>query len=185
MQIFNQVLLLLLLGFLDCIWSSRSQPKTEYIVDPVRLTEAPYALWAHFPWVWLHRDDESQESSIQLVNDYIYYDIPIGAILIDSAWPRSYQDFVWDPVKFPNATQMVSYFHSIDIKVVCWITSIIRNDSTTFDEAKKNGYLLNDGKLIKYDHGIGAFFDYTNPKALDWWHRVNKSRIFKDKQNYN
>lgn len=168
-----QFTLILSLGFVVHLVCSLTSPSENFIVDPVKLTQAPYALWAHYPWVWLHRDDESQAASIQLVNDYIYYNIPIGAILIDSAWPQTYQDFIWDPRKFPNATQMVSYFHSLDIKVVCWITSIIKNDSTTFHEAKQNGFLLNDGKLIKYDHGIGAFLDYTNPKALDWWHRVS------------
>ncbi len=30
---------------------------------------------------------------------------------------------------------------------------------------------MNDGKTIKWWHGHGSFLDYTNPEAVDWWHK--------------
>lgn len=66
---------------------------------------------------------------------------------------------------------MVDYFHSQNVKVVCWITSTINNDSTNFMEGKQKGYYLSDGKLIKWWRGHGALLDYSNPAALDWWHK--------------
>jgi alpha-glucosidase (family GH31 glycosyl hydrolase) len=144
----------------------------EYIVEPVRLNEAPYAQWAHYHWVWLSKPSETQESLVDLVNDYLARSIPVGAVNVDSGWPERYQNFKWNAKNFPNPAEMVEYFHSIDVKVITWITSMVNNDSTNYEEAKKNGYLLNEGKLIKWWRGHGALFDYSNPQGLDWWHKV-------------
>ena len=43
---------------------------------------------------------------------------------------------------------------------------MINNDTNIFEEAKKNNYFLNNGKLAKWWHGHGAFLDYFNPKAV-------------------
>ena len=47
---------------------------------------------------------------------------------------------------------------------------MINPDSSNFQEAKEKGYLLNKGYLMKWWHGSGALFDYTNEEALEWWH---------------
>lgn len=49
---------------------------------------------------------------------------------------------------------------------------MINNDTNIFEEAKKNNYLLNHGKLAKWWHGMGGFLDYFNPKAVEWWHKL-------------
>ncbi len=43
---------------------------------------------------------------------------------------------------------------------------MINNDTNIYEEAKKNNYLLNHGKLAKWWHGYGGFLDYLNPKAV-------------------
>lgn len=145
----------------------------DFIVEPVNLSSAPYAEWAHSHWVWFANPDESQSSLLGLVDDYQSHQIPVGAVNIDSAWPQKYQNFIWNSEKFPNPAQMIEYFHSKDVKVICWITSTINNDSTNYLEAKQNGYLLNDGKLIHWWRGYAGLLDYSNPSAVDWWHKVN------------
>ena len=60
--------------------------------------------------------------------------------------------------------------HSQNIKVVCWITSTINNDSTNYLEAKQKGYMLNNGELIKWWRGHAGLLDYSYPAAVDWWH---------------
>jgi alpha-glucosidase (family GH31 glycosyl hydrolase) len=66
---------------------------------------------------------------------------------------------------------MIDYIHSKDVKVVFWITSTINNDSTNFNEGKQKGYFLNNGKLVSWWRGHGALLDYSNPAAVDWWHK--------------
>jgi alpha-glucosidase (family GH31 glycosyl hydrolase) len=44
-------------------------------------------------------------------------------------------------------------------------------DSPNYKEGFDKKYYLNDGKTIKWWHGHGSFLDYTNPEAVDWWHK--------------
>jgi alpha-glucosidase (family GH31 glycosyl hydrolase) len=144
------------------------------IVAPVYLTEAPYAEWAHYHMIWLGNkgDTETQANLVQLVNDYLAHSIPVGAINVDSSWPQNYQNFKWNEKKFPNPKEMIDHLHALNINVICWITSTINNESSNYAEAKANGYMLNDGKLITWWRGHAGLLDYSNPKAVDWWHKV-------------
>ena len=142
-----------------------------YIIKPANLTEAPYDIWAHYHWIWLGFDDENQDSIKKLVDDYRSYDIPVGAVNLDSSWPIKYENFIWNPDTFQNGSELISYLHSFDLKVTLWITSMINNDSSNFNEGKQKGYFLNDGKLVDWRHGFGAFLDYSYQDAVDWWHK--------------
>ena len=142
-----------------------------YIVKPENLNSAPYDIWAHYHWIWLANEEGEQNATIKLVNDYISYDIPVGAVNLDSSWPLNYNNFIWNQKYYKNASEMIDYFHSINLKVICWVTSMVNNDSSNFNEGKENGYFLNDGKLINWWHGNGALLDYSYPNAVDWWHK--------------
>jgi len=156
---------------LACSISNLALSAVDYIIPPVNLTKSPYDLWAHYHWVWLANPEENQKNISQLVSDYLSYDIPVGAVNVDSSWPMTYQNFIWNKEKFPNASQMVNDLHKQNVKVVCWITSTINNDSTNFNEGLQNGYYLNKGKLVTWWRGHGALLDYSNPNAVDWWHK--------------
>ena len=58
----------------------------------------------------------------------------------------------------------------ISMKVIM-AKKILHNRYLQFKIGKEKGYFLNDGKLVDWRHGFGAFLDYTNPSALDWWHK--------------
>lgn len=49
---------------------------------------------------------------------------------------------------------------------------MINNETKIYEQAKKNNYLLNHGKIQKWWHGYGAFLDYLNPQAVKWWHKL-------------
>lgn len=92
--------------------------------------------------------------------------IKVGGALIDSAWSTGFNNFEWDKKKFPHPEDIVTKLHSKGIRVILWVTSMINNDTNIYEEAKKNNYLLNNGKLAKWWHGHGGFLDYFNPKAV-------------------
>lgn len=48
---------------------------------------------------------------------------------------------------------------------------MVNIDSTNYCDAKINGYLLNKGYTIPWWHGKGGLLDYTNPDAIEWWHK--------------
>jgi len=70
---------------------------------------------------------------------------------------------VWDTTKYPNATQMIEQFHSLGVRVICWVTSMVDTDSPNYQYGYDNNYYLNNGRTIKWWHGHGSFIDYTNP----------------------
>src|SRR5687768_9609479 len=70
----------------------------------------PWPEWVFHHWVW--EDESTQESALQLVNDYIAHDIPVGAIIIDSPWETGYNTFEWDSSLYPDPQAMVDSFHS-------------------------------------------------------------------------
>ena len=78
---------------------------------------------------------------------------------------------VWCRKKFPNATDMIQKLHGQGVKVICWATSMVNTDSPNYQEGKDKGYYLNHGATIKWWHGHGSFIDYSNPDAVDWWHK--------------
>ena len=75
-----------------------------------------------------------------------------------------------DRNKFPNMYQFVKTLHSMNIRVICWVTSVVNVDSSNYNEGKEKGYYLNSGSTVKWWHGHGSFIDYSNPDALNWWH---------------
>ncbi len=77
-----------------------------FIVPPAELPFATYHSWAHKVcnqfchktstnsntlswsqhWVWNHNSNSNQVNVSYLVNEYLSYDIPVGAVNIDSTW---------------------------------------------------------------------------------------------------
>lgn len=67
--------------------------------------------------------------------------------------------------------QFVKQLHSMNIKVICWATSVVDEDAPNYKEGYDKGYYLNDGSTVKWWHGRGSFIDYSNPDAVNWWHK--------------
>eukprot|EP00731_Ephydatia_muelleri_P029081 Em0020g725a len=145
-----------------------------YVVPPADLRSALYAEWAHYHWVWLSSDRANQSSMMQYAQDYLDHGIQVGAVDLDSGWSTGYNNFIFDTTKYPNASEMVEFFHSKGIRVILWVTSMVDTDSSNYQEAYDNGYFIRDifGKqsLFKWWHGTGGLLDYTNEEAVQWWH---------------
>lgn len=135
--------------------------------------------WAFGMWMW--EDDENNAAAVwDFVDGCIEHELPLKAVLIDSPWSMAYDDFLWDTSRYPKPKEMIDKLHARGIKLVLWMTCMINPNEYKDDcagsptdfyfEAKKKGYLCNDGKLQKWWKGRGAFIDYTNPEAVEWWH---------------
>ena len=74
----------------------------------------------------------------------------VGAVNVDSAWSTGINNFVWDTNKYPNASQMIANFHSMNVRVICWATSLVDTDSPSYQEGFDNNYYLNNGRTIKW-----------------------------------
>lgn len=136
--------------------------------------DLPWPSWVFEHWVW--EDESTQESALQIVDDYIARGIPVSAIIIDSPWETDYNTFEWDTLLFPNAEAMIDSFHARDVKVLMWITGIVNIDvQPLYDYAASQDYFMKtlpfdqNPAVVNWWKGDGSLIDWFNPDAVDWW----------------
>ena len=92
----KQIVLLIILVVVYFTCYVRTTQHQQYVVAPIDAPKALYADWAHKHWVWLNKNVQNQERILELVNDYLVRDIPVGAVDIDSEWSTGVNNFVWN-----------------------------------------------------------------------------------------
>ena len=142
--------------------------------------------WAFKHIVW-EDSLNTRAGATKLIDLYFEHKIPVGGIIIDSPWTTTYNDFNWDQAKYPNHQEMISYFKQKDVKIILWMTGAVnykcldtpQQKSETYDEAVANKLGINDSNPTPWWKGEGIFIDFTNPKAVEWWH-TQLDKVFVD-----
>lgn len=87
----------------------------------------------------------------------------------------TYSNFVVDVAKFPDFSGLISYIHSRGAKVTLWATSMINVENPDYQMCIDQQFLVRNSsgqvRPLEWWHGYGGLLDYTNPKAVDWWHK--------------
>lgn len=73
--------------------------------------------WAFGHIVW-EDSINTRESAERLVSAYQQHHIPVDAIIIDSPWSTSYNDFVWDETRYPQPQRMIEGFANQGIRTI-------------------------------------------------------------------
>ena len=139
-----------------------------FVAPAPSLAPPDWPRWVHEHWVW--ENDGTQESAMQMVEDYIELGIPVSCVIIDRPWATDCNTFEPHPELYPDLAEYVQLWHDMDVRVMIWATSVINEEASNFQEAKDKGYFLSNGKTAKWWGGKGAFIDYDNPEAVEWWH---------------
>jgi alpha-glucosidase (family GH31 glycosyl hydrolase) len=138
--------------------------------------------WAFEPWI--SKDISSTDDTYAFVGGFEDRNIPVGAVVLDSPWETNYNTFAPNPVRYHDFAALVSDMHARGVKVVVWTTQMVNTTSfdaepggdvydggaPSFDEAAACGFFVNDATTYFWWKGRGAGIDFTNPRALAWWH---------------
>lgn len=138
--------------------------------------------WALECWLW-EDDANTAEAVRELLAGYAAHDLPVRTILLDSPWSERYNDFSVDTGRYPDPARFFGELQTNGYRVVLWMTPMVNSgnrdtavrDATDFAEhARHRGFLAGGGHEIRWWKGTGAFIDYTNPEALQWWHGLQQ-----------
>lgn len=120
--------------------------------------------WAFGTWRWrdnhVHRDTLYDGTEYRGPYNSMAYedivmmdslDIPLDVYWVDRPWAkgvRGYDDFEWDPERFPNAESLIEWVrdeHQSEFLV--WLAPWVMGDMA--DEALRNGYVLPSKGMVK------------------------------------
>jgi alpha-glucosidase (family GH31 glycosyl hydrolase) len=112
----------------------------------------------------------TQDSTRNIVEDYLSRAIPVGAVVIDSPWETHYNTLKWDASRYPNPQGLVNTLHSDGVRVVVWITGFVNRESPDYANVVSSGYAVNNGQDFTWWKGTGVHIDFTKASAKNWWH---------------
>ncbi|HSP99241.1 MAG TPA: TIM-barrel domain-containing protein, partial [Candidatus Dormibacteraeota bacterium] len=149
------------------------------------LTGRPFIppAWAFRHWRW--RDEaaigptavvDGEAMNAQVAEDLTMYqalDIPPGIYMIDRPWADGafgFDDFQWDPQRFPNPEGMLRVIRDRGYRVAVWSAALATGTApgTNGAQARAAGYLA-PGLAPWPDTPDAQVLDITNPAVRDWW----------------
>lgn len=119
----------------------------------------------------------AQEQLQQFIHDCETHDIPCDSFQLSSGYTsigNKRYVFNWNYDKVPTPKEMSASFHKKGLKLCANIKPALLIDHPQFEDLKSSNMFVMDrsGKepeIAQFWDELGAYVDFTNPKAYDWW----------------
>ncbi|GKX67842.1 alpha-xylosidase [Inconstantimicrobium mannanitabidum] len=141
--------------------------------------------WTYGLWLTTSFTTNYDEETVtSFVDGMAERDIPLEVFHFDCFWMKDYNwcNFQWDKRVFPDPQGMLKRLKAKGLKICVWINPYIAQESSLFEEGKKNGYFIKtqNGDVWQWDmwQPAMAIVDFTNPAACKWY--GDKLRVLMD-----
>ena len=119
---------------------------------------------------------DAQDRMQEFIHGCCTHDILCDSFHLSSGYtsigPRRYV-FNWNRDKFPDPAAFAASYAQAGVRLCANIKPCLLDDHPLFEEAKAKGLLVlgPDGEpsWCQFWDGVGAYLDFTNPDAQDWW----------------
>ncbi|XP_053556949.1 myogenesis-regulating glycosidase [Bombina bombina] len=145
-----------------------------YFYKPTKIPSVnmfKYPIWS--TWA-IFKTAIDQDKLLRFTEKIKKYKFNYSHIEVDDMYTKTYGDFDFDPIKFPNATEIFKKLKEDGFKVTLWIHPFINYNSSNFGVGIEKQLFVKEptGRLpamVQWWNGIGAILDFTNPQAREWF----------------
>ncbi|GCB77337.1 myogenesis-regulating glycosidase [Scyliorhinus torazame] len=132
-----------------------------------------YPIWS--TWA-LYKTEVNQDKVLHYAEKIKKYQFNVSHIEIDDRYSSSYGEFDFDPVKFPNASEMLQKLRDDGFQVTLWVHPFVNYNSPNFVKGIENSYFVMDPSgrfpaFVEWWNGIATVLDFTNPETTDWFQK--------------
>ena len=155
-------------------------PPSDNMPNELLFTAPQFNTWIELTY------NQNQTDILNYARSIIDNGFEPGVLMIDDTWQKSYGQWEFDPVKFPDPEFMISSLHKMGFKVMLWIAPFVSGDIPQYRDLKEKKAFLkhpasNKPLMVEWWNGQSAVLDLSNPVDQKWF----KSQLERLVNKYN
>lgn len=149
--------------------------RTKFYPAVSNLPEKSFLEYPHWSSVWDSESFTINQTVVQKLATSVHdNNLNCSAIDIDGQWEAKFGDMTFNNVLFDNMTAIVAGVKKAGCNLALNVYPFFNFHSKNFQEGMSKQYFVRDigesvPALLRWEHGVGAMLDVSNPDARDWF----------------